>query len=271
VGSDPEDGSLGSGRNVVITSVPANEQLYYGGVLVTNGYKISNYNPALLQMKFTTINTVISTSFTYAYLDAAGKQDPSPATYTINMSVVLANTFGSFTGRSSDYGNVLSWTSYDETPGVQFAVERSSDGLSFAAVGTVAGTGNGTDVNHIYTDKNPTPNIPAYYRLKWTDGNGNVAYSNVVTIAAAAGSAVLDVAPNPFRSQVTVRLNLAGAERVAIRLLDSKGIALKQARYQGTKGVNSFVINDLSSLPSSVYFVQIVLADQVFVKKVFNQ
>lgn len=270
-GIDPEDGSLGSGKNVVITSVPANEQLYYGGVLLTNGYRINNYNPALLQVKFTTINTVISTSFTYAYLDAAGKQDPSPATYTINMSVVLANTFGSFTGRSSDYGNVLSWTSYSETPGVQFTVERSSDGFGFAAVGTVAGTGNGTDVNHVYTDKSPTPNTPTYYRLKWTDGSGNVAYSNVVTIAAAAGSAVLDVSPNPFRSQVTVRLNLASAERVAIRLLDSKGIALKQARYQGAKGVNSFVINDLSSLPSSVYFVQIVLADQVFVKKVFNQ
>jgi hypothetical protein len=238
---------------------------------VTNGYKITNYNPALLQMKFTTINSIISTSFTYAYLDAAGKQDPSPATYTINMSIVLANTFGSLTGRSSDYGNVLSWTSYDETPGVLFTVERSSDGLGFAAVGTVAGTGNGTDVNHAYTDKSPTPNTATYYRLKWTDGSGNVAYSNVVTIAAAAGSAVLDVSPNPFRSQVTVRLNLANAERVAIRLLDGKGIALKQARYQGVKGVNSFVINDLSSLPSSVYFVQIVLADQVFVKKVFNQ
>jgi len=271
VGTDPEDGSLGSGRNVVITSVPSNEQLYYGGLLVTNGYQISNYNPALLQIKFTTINTVISTSFTYAYLDAAGKQDPSPATYTINMSVVLANTFGSFSGRGSEYGNVLSWTSYDEVPGVQFTVERSSDGLNFAAVGTVAGTGNGTDVNHVYTDKSPTPNTPTYYRLKWTDGSGNVAYSNVVTIAAAAGSAVLDVSPNPFGSQVTVRLNLASAERVAIRLLDSKGIALRQARYQGVKGVNSFVINDLSSLPSSVYFVQIVLADRVFVKKVFNK
>jgi len=270
-GTDPEDGSLGTGKNVVITSIPANEQLYYGGVLLTNGYKITNYNPALLQMKFTTINSIISTSFTYAYLDAAGKQDPSPATYTINMSIVLANTFGSLTGRSSDYGNVLSWTSYDETPGVLFTVERSSDGLGFAAVGTVAGTGNGTDVNHVYTDKSPTPNTTTYYRLKWTDGSGNVAYSNVVTIAAAAGSAVLDVSPNPFRSQVTVRLNLASAERVAIRLLDGKGIALKQARYQGVKGVNSFVINDLSSLPSSVYFVQIVLADQVFVKKVFNQ
>ena len=270
-GSDPEDGALGSNKTVVITSVPSNEQLYYNNILVTNNFKITNYDPSLLQMQFTAINSITVTSFTYAYLDAAGKQDPSPATYTINMSTVLATTLGTFTGRSSDYGNVLNWTSYDETPNVHFTVQRSVDGTNFMPIGTVAGTGNGTTVNHVYTDNSPSPNTPTYYRLEWTDGNGNIAYSNVVTIAASASSAVLDVSPNPFSSQVTVRLNLARAERIAIRLLDSKGMLLKQAQYQGVKGTNSLLVNDLSSLPPSVYFVQIVLADQVFVKKVFNQ
>jgi hypothetical protein len=270
-GSDPEDGALGSNKTVVITSVPSNEQLYYNNIPVTNNFKITNYNPSLLQMQFTTINSTTSTSFTYAYLDAAGKQDPSPATYFINMSTVLATTLGTFTGRSSDYGNVLNWTSYDETPDVHFTVQRSVDGTNFMPIGTVAGTGNSTTVNHVYTDNSPSPNTPTYYRLEWTDGNGNIAYSNVVTIAVSASSAVLDVSPNPFSSQVTVRLNLARAERIAIRLLDSKGMLLKQAQYQGVKGTNSLLVNDLSSLPPSVYFVQIVLADQVFVKKVFNQ
>jgi len=270
-GSDPEDGPLGSNKTVVITSVPANEQLFYNNVPVTNNFKITNYNPNLLQMQFTTINTITSTSFTYAYIDAAGKQDPTPATYTINMSTVLATTLGTFTGRSSDYGNVLNWTSYEETQNVRFTVQRSVDGTNFVPIATVAGTSNGTTVNHVYTDNSSSPNTPTYYRLEWTDGNGNMAYSNVVTIAASASSAVLDVSPNPFSSQVTVRLNLSRAERIAIRLLDSKGMLLKQAQYQGVKGTNSLLVNDLSSLPPSVYFVQIVLADQVFVKKVFNQ
>jgi hypothetical protein len=270
-GSDPEDGALGSNRTVVITSIPSNEQLFYNNLPVTDNFKITNYDPSLLQMQFTTINSTTSTSFTYAYVDAAGKQDPSPATYTINLSTVLATTLGTFTGRSSDYGNVLNWTSYQETPDIHFIVQRSVDGTSFMSISTVAGTGNGTTVNHAYTDNSPSPNTPTYYRLEWTDGNGNIAYSNVVTIAASASSAVLDVSPNPFSSQVTVRLNLARAERVAIRLLDSKGMLLKQAQYQGVKGTNSLLVNDLSSLPPSVYFVQIVLADRVFVKKVFNQ
>ncbi|HEY6901623.1 MAG TPA: hypothetical protein VI233_13305 [Puia sp.] len=270
-GTDPEDGSLGSGKTVVITTFPSAEELYYNGVKVLTGTVIPNYNPAFLAVKFTDIS-VTSMHFTYAYVDAAGMQDPTPATYTINMSVVLASTLGTFTGRGSDYGNVLDWTAYNETPDVNYTIERSTDGLyDFTPIGTVPATGNGTTVNHSFTDNRPSPNTPNYYRLKWTDGSGNIVFSNVVKIAASTNSAVLDVSPNPFKDQLNVRLSLSRAERVAIRLLDNKGMPIRQYQFQGAKGANSFLVNGLEGLPMSVYFVQIVLADQVFVKKVFNQ
>jgi hypothetical protein len=268
-GSDPEDGIMGSGKTVVITAVPTNEQLYYNGTLVTNGYTIPNYNPALLSMKFTTVNT-LSTSFTYAYVDAAGKQDPTPATYTINMSTVLSASLGTFTGKATDLGNVLSWTSLDELPGMHFIIQRSTDGSNYRPIGEVEATGNHTNVDHSFTDNSPSPNTPNYYRLEWTDASGNIAYSNVVTISEALVSGVMEVTPNPFRDQVTVRLNLNATQKVAIRLLDAKGMLVQQGQYEGVKGVNSFTLDGLSSLPVSVYLVQIVLVDQVFVRKVFN-
>jgi hypothetical protein len=268
-GSDPEDGVLGNGRSVVITSVPANEQLYYNGVQVTNNFTITNYNSALLQMKFTNI-TVTATSFTYAYLDAAGKQDPTPATYSINMSVALAATLSSFTGTATEAGNVLNWSSLGETSDVTFIIQRSVDGTTFTSIGQVHGTGNGSTVNHSFTDNSPTPNTPNFYRLEWTDGSGDVVYSNIVTLVNSLASGLLDVSPNPFRDQVTVRLNLGRAQPVTIRLLDSKGQLLRNGQYQGVNGVNSFAIDGLSALPSSVYLVQIVLTDQLFVRKVFN-
>lgn len=267
-GTDPEDGTLGTGKSVVITSVPADEQLYYNGTLVTNNYTITNYDPALLQVKFTTINSVVSTSFNYAYLDAAGVES-TPATYTINMSVVLAATLSSFTGTTTDAGNVLNWTSSDETKDVTFILDRSLDGATFAPIGKVAGTGDNTTVSHSFTDNSPTPNTPNYYRLEWTDGKGDVAYSDVVTLTNSRISGLLDVSPNPFHGQVTARISLSHAEGVSIRLIDSRGTVLRQAQYQGVSGANTFTI-DGSALPPSVYFVQIVLADRVFVRKLFS-
>ena len=267
-GTDPEDGTLGTGRSVVITSVPANEQLYYNGTLLTNNYTITNYNPALLQVKFTTINSVVSTSFTYAYLDAASVES-TPATYTINMSVVLAATLSSFSGVATDGGNALSWTSQNETRNMTFIIDRSADGINFTSIGQVAGTGDNTTVSHSFTDNSPTPNTPNYYRLEWTDGKGDVAYSDVVTLTNSQISGLLDVSPNPFHGQVTARISLSHAQGVAIRLLDSKGSVLRQARYEGVSGTNTFTI-DGSALPPSVYFVQIVLADKVYVRKLFS-
>jgi len=268
-GADPEDGVMGSGKTVVITSVPSNEELYYNGVLVTNNTTIPNYNPAKLQVRFTTVNTPALT-FSYAFIDAASKQGSSN-TYTINMSTTLATTLATFTGRSTDLGNLLSWTSENEMAGTTFSIQRSYDGSNFSTIGTIAGTGNGSaTIKHVFTDINPIPNTPNYYRLQWTDLSGSIAYSNIVTIASRAGNAILDVSPNPFRDQVTIRISLARAEKVSLRLLDSKGMLLKQAQYQAVKGVNSLPVEGLSTLPPSVYFIQIVLDEQVFVRKVFN-
>jgi hypothetical protein len=268
-GSDPEDGILGSANTVVITAVPSNEQIYYNGSLLANNTTITNYNPALLQVKWTDIN-VTSTSFTYAYVDKAGKEDPTPATYTINVSIVLANTLSSFTGKNTDEGNMLTWVSYNETATTNFTIQRSVDATNYTSIGDVAGTGNGSTVNHSFTDISPIPNTPNSYRLEWTDGNGNIAYSNIVTLAASSMSTVVGITPNPFRDQLTVRLSLSQAEPVTIRVLDSRGMLLKQGQYQGVKGPNAIEVNDLSTLPSSVYFIQVVLPDQVFVKKAFN-
>jgi len=266
-GADPEDGILGSGKQVIIDSLPSNEQLYYNGSLVTLNMIIPNYNPALLQVKFTTITTTVM-AFKYAYYDAAGKQG-SDATYTINMSTTLALTLSTFTGRSTDLGNVLSWVSENgSNSGVTFTVQHSANGINFTAIGQVAGNVSTSDYS--FTDINPTPNTPNYYRLQWTDLAGGIAYSNVVTIAPASGTAVLDVSPNPFRDKVAVRLSLSKAEPVSIRLLDSKGMLLRQTLYQGVKGINTLPVQGLSSLPASVYFIQIALDDQVFVRKVFN-
>jgi hypothetical protein len=268
-GTDPEDGSLGLNNTVVITSVPSNEQLYYAGNLITANETILHYNPALLDVKWID-PTVISTSFTFAFLDAAGRQDPTPATYTINVSVVLSNTLGSFSGRSDVRGNVLTWTSYDETTASTFTVQRSGDGVNYTTIGTVEGTGNNSTVDHSFTDIDPVPDVPNSYRLMWTDGSGNLAYSNVVTLAATTNSTVVAVAPNPFQDQVTVRMTLSRAEPVAIRVLDSKGAVLRQVRAEGAKGPNSIDVTGLSGLPVSVYFIQVVLPDRVFVRKAFN-
>ena len=268
-GSDPEDGTLGTGKTVVITQVPLNEQLYYNGVLVTNNQTITNYDPNKLSIKFTNI-AVTNTYFYYAYVDAAGKQDPSPALYQINMSVVLSTTLGSFAARAGDDGNVLNFTDLNETQGVYFNIQRSSDGAGFETIGRVDGSNSGAVGSYTYVDHQPGAGIN-YYRIQMVDLSGAILFSNIAMINASAASSMLEVAPNPFRDIINVRLTLGGQEKVSVRLLDSKGAVVRQMEFAGVKGQNTLPLGGLSSLPVSVYFVQIVLSDHAFVRKVFNR
>jgi hypothetical protein len=269
-GSDPEDGTLGSTNTVVITTLPTNEQLYYNGILVTAGQKITNYSTALLQVKFTTIAT-LSMSFQYAFVDAAGQQDPTPATYTINFSSILQTTISALTGNGTDQGNVLNWSSTDEINGIYFVVERSSNGTDFAPIARIDGANNGVSANHSYTDTHPVADGPSYYRLQIADASGASSYSNIVMIGVVPGRSFVEVAPNPFRDAINVKVDLAEAGKISLRLLDARGMVLKQLQVEGGKGSNTVQVAGLSSLPISVYFVQIVLPDQVYVKKIFNR
>jgi hypothetical protein len=236
---------------------------------VTVNTIIPNYNPALLQVKFISI-TVLATDFFYAFVDAAGKQG-TPAQYVIKLTTVLATTIGSFTGRDADAGNILYWTGYNETNGAYYIIERSSDGSNFTSIGRIDGAGAGATGNHVFTDPHPAAGVTNYYRLVLTDLSGGATYSNIVTIASTGGSAIFEVAPNPFHDAINIKLNLKQAEKISVRLLDSKGMLLRQTAYGGVKGANALQLGGLGSLPISVYFVQIVLPDQVFVRKVFNR
>ncbi|WP_334965272.1 hypothetical protein [Nostoc sp.] len=83
-GTDPEDGTLGSGKTFKIVTLPTNGTLTYNGSAVTAGQTISNYNPVLLQLDPN--DGAITVSFTYAAVDAAGKVDPTPATVSMTFS-----------------------------------------------------------------------------------------------------------------------------------------------------------------------------------------
>ncbi len=150
-------------------------------------------------------------------------------------------------------------------------IERSADGNIFTPIGRVDGVNNGGGGNHLFTDNQPLPDITGYYRLKLTDNSGAVSYSNILAIATGSGSSAVEVSPNPFRGSINVRMNLETGGKILLRLLDNKGMLLRQTEYTASIGTNIFPINGLSSLPVSVYFMQIVLPDRVYVKKIFNQ
>ncbi len=120
----------------------------------------------------------------------------------------------------------LTWETASELNNDYFTIERAVDVENFVSLGTVAGNGT-SSVSHKYrfTDANPLYGR-AYYRLKQTDFDGTVSYSDISAIEYSGPEyPVLTLYPNPvIAKKVTLRFDgYKTATEVPITVSDLSG------------------------------------------------
>jgi trimeric autotransporter adhesin len=126
----------------------------------------------------------------------------------IRQSPVKAMRLLDFNATKGTTGAQVTWTTRNEENYTHFNVERSSDGgTTFKVLDSIASTGAG---NYSYADKTP-PAASDEYRLKITDLNGGVTYSNAVTLiySTTTNTIVGDISiyPNPTNNFITLAIN----------------------------------------------------------------
>lgn len=255
-GSDLEDlptGGVLSTKSVKITSVPANAELYYNNALVTAGTTIPNFDPSKLQIKFISASLgSTSTQFQYAYVDAAGVADPTPATYVLNWDKPLPVTLVSFDVKGFEAHVQLNWTTSAETNSSYFGIERSTDARTWNEIGQLPAATNASALSKYYfTDKAPAAGTN-YYRLKMTDLDESFAYSKIRSVSLEAVS--IRLYPNPVAAQLNID-NIGFEQIQKISVYNQSGLAVYT-----NEGIIKPSIN-MSNLAIGTYVVTITLKD----------
>ena len=197
--------------------------------------------------------TVDPTSNTFQ-VTRAGITDFSP--FSVNGAAPLPVELVAFDAKRTGSSVVSSWTTASENDNNHFSVERSLDGQTFQALGTVAGAGTSA-LQHTYrfVDAQPASTL-AYYRLHQVDNSGQDSYSPVVAVAGLTASVQLTASPNPTSGPVTVTLSSPEATTVRGTLstvLGSSVLSFEQAVAAGTQVLPL----DLSTLPAGVYLLRV--------------
>jgi hypothetical protein len=262
IGDDPEDGALGANKRIVITSIPSNSLLLYNGIAVTNGQVITSFNPSLLQLRITssTIGS-ISTSFNFAYVDAALKQDPTPASYLLTWEVILPIKLESFTATLLSDQVQLKWLVSEEIDVASYEIEHSTNAINFVSIGsTQAKNSRNYDMLH----QQPVAG-PNYYRLKIIDKDGKISYSQVRIINVNKSENLL-VYPNPAHNYVNIVFKGSAINKsAAISLIAMDG---KTVAYRKVAQASHTETLDVSGLSSGKYFLRIVNELNVTVKSI---
>lgn len=160
------------------------------------------------------------------------------------------------TKKSDNSGVNLSWQTAMEINNDRFVVERSQNGKSFEAIGTVLGNGNSNVVNrYAFTDNAPMAGAN-FYRLRSIafDGLDQVSSSVLVRLGAAQN---IQIATNPVQNgQLELLLDADQSQNAQVVVYDGVGRPVLQTAMEWPAGQYSTVLN-VSSLPAGYYVVKI--------------
>ena len=152
------------------------------------------------------VYVLLVTNFANSVQSITVSDAPSNTATTDCSIVVLPVELTRFSGVRQERIVELNWITATELNNDFFVVERSKDGVSWMAFDVVKGIGT-TSSHSSYqsTDEAPFDEIN-YYRLRQTDFNGDVKFSNIISVSNT-GDLKVNLFPNPGKSHVNVQFD----------------------------------------------------------------
>lgn len=169
----------------------------------------------------------------------------------------LPITVNYFSGTKQGSNNLLNWkvTCYN-TPKVFMTLERSVDNHNYSSINTITIDAVHCNQDFDYTDAQPLIGIN-YYRLKMTNSDGKVTYSNIVALLKAVkGFEIISISPNPVtNSNYKLNVTSAQASTLYISITDMQGRVVNRKTISVIAGFNSLPMTT-DNLATGIYTLQ---------------
>jgi uncharacterized delta-60 repeat protein len=170
----------------------------------------------------------------------------------INTSTVLPVHLITFTAGKLSKSVMLNWESANEQTVQTYEIERSTDAIHFAKIGSLSATGN-TNYLKDYSFEDIQPLPVSFYRLRIINTNNSVEYSKIVVVKFE-NSSLLQAFPNPVKNNLNVQITQPKGA-IQLRLFDISGRLVKAYELESNGSTLSSTI-DLSSIQRGIYFLR---------------
>lgn len=160
---------------------------------------------------------------------------------------------------------VLQWTTSSEEGVKQFVIERSSDGKTYKAIGTVAATGNSTlTQKYSFADASPFMGINNYYRLLMQDADGNFKYSKMLIIKFDGQiTTEMKVNPSVVKDILQVQLPDGMKGNIGLQIIDMNGRVIRKSNIASDGNALNTTL-DVSTLVKGVYVLKATAANKTY-------
>lgn len=173
--------------------------------------------------------------------------------FTLASSTILENplpvVFANVKAYEKNNGVQIDWSNMTEKDVANYAVERSSNGTDFSAIGHQSPTSNQNDkVDYSAFDANPVQGMN-YYRIKATETTGKIVYSKILSVSIGGTTQSLRLYPNPVKgNQVTISMSNVKRGQYTLRVINTAG----QDIHRQTINNQSSSMTQTLDLPSTI-------------------
>ena len=205
-----------------------------------------------------------ASQFGWSALASASGETVNPVTgdiWAVSVSgdesqlITLPATGMTLTGALNNNNVTLNWKTASEINTKQFEIERSIDGVNYTTIGTKDAAGD-SPVESRYSIVDPNMNAQVhYYRIKLTDFDGKVSYSNVIVIRKTGAVKAVKTFPNPVVNAVNLEFsNMKGNYTIE---LFNKGGQLVHSEKAVIASTVQYVVIQRNSMPAGSYSLRI--------------
>ncbi|WP_336517647.1 T9SS type A sorting domain-containing protein [Pollutibacter soli] len=149
----------------------------------------------------------------------------------------------------------LRWTAVNEQPINSYAIEFSEDGRVFQQAGEVKARGNKAEYSFVHNRK---PTATNFYRLRYTDLNGRILFSNILRVyGESKEEQSFTLVQDPNQQMPRVDVYSRAADQLEIRVVDVSGKSVATSRKTVSSGYSVLQLNNIGNFSSGIYFVHI--------------
>ncbi|MBL0358162.1 MAG: hypothetical protein IPP72_15405 [Chitinophagaceae bacterium] len=153
----------------------------------------------------------------------------------------------------------LQWDNSDIDDIEPHDIERSKDGINFNNIGSrAAETSRTGEAVYHWIDENPLPGN-YYYRIRFTNEQGQPAYSNIVKVVKTTNTGTPAILPNPvINGQVNLYMGQLQPGNYNIRIVNNLGQVIYTGRinHQSINSVEKITVK--SSYGKGIYNLEII-------------
>ncbi|MCS6822726.1 MAG: T9SS type A sorting domain-containing protein [Cytophagaceae bacterium] len=158
---------------------------------------------------------------------------------------------------------LLQWTTLNEINCSHYVIEKSFDGQSYSAIGSVTCNNMTSLQYYTFTDASPVHSV-IYYRIKQISTDGRYSYSPVRSVSGHPVQ--VHIQPNPFTHQTRISITPMFGETAHVRISDINGRVLLHKIVSGNTDI-TFGEN----LCSGIYLVHVASGNSSQVYKLVRE